>query len=80
MYPESIRTAAEDIPDSRLWIDVDKWLARLAMDPESKGGLTVLLTPWPEGNSSWEVCLPEFKSAGGELRVDAGVHNLYSFS
>ena len=70
-YPRLIRTVAEDIL-SPPWIDVGKWLAWLAMHARSKGGLVVVLTPWPEGNSSWEVCLPEFRKAGGELRVDGG--------
>ena len=70
-YPESTR-AVEDVL-SVLWVDVDKWLAWLATSAKSEGGLTVVLPPWPEENSSVEGCLPKFRKAGGELRVDVGI-------
>jgi len=62
----------KDIPVSHLWIGVDKWLARLAMDVKTKRSLTVVLMPWSEGNSQLEECLPEFRKVGGELKVESG--------
>ena len=57
-------------------IEVDKWLARLTSERDRAGeGLTVVLTPWPEGNSDWEGYFPGFRRAGGELKVDAGIHS-----
>ena len=72
-YPKS--TTVKDVPTSRTWIDVDKWLARLAMSVKTRRSLTVVLTTWPEGNSRWEEYLPEFMKAGGELRVEAGARS-----
>ena len=69
-YPKWI--GVEDIPASAQWIDVDKSLARLAIEVKSKRTLVLILTPWPEGNSSWEEYLPGFRRAGGELRVSPG--------
>lgn len=65
-------SGVEVIHASSPWIDVDKSLTRLAMEVKSKRSLVVVLTPWPEGNSSWEEYLPEFRRAGGELRVSLG--------
>ena len=76
-FKYSKATPAEDIPASRPWITVDKWLARLAMHAKAKGSLTLVLTPWPEGNSKWEECLPEFREAGGELNVITGARKWY---
>ena len=70
-YPESTR-AVEDVLSLR-WVDVDKWLAWLATGAKSEGGLAVVLTPWPEWNPSLESCLPKFRKARGELRVDVGI-------
>jgi len=64
------RFPVEDIPASGPWISVDKWLARLATDVRTKRSLTVVLTPWLEGNSQLEEWLPEFRKAGGELKVE----------
>jgi len=77
-YPKM--SGVEVIHASSQWIDVDESLTRLAMEVRSKRSLVVVLTPWPEGNSSWEVYLPEFRRAGGELRVspDADVQGLIS--
>lgn len=72
-YPRS--TPAEDIPTSRRWIQVDNWLARLAMHVKAKRRLKVVLTPWPEGTPGWEECLPEFGKAGGVLNVIIGAGN-----
>ena len=57
-------------PPTGPWVGVDKWLARLASDcGRSEGGLTVMLKPWPEGNSNWEGYFPAFRMAGGQLTV-----------
>jgi hypothetical protein len=71
-YPRS--TAPENIATSRAWVDVDRWLARLAIRAKAGRSLMVTLTPWPEGDSEWELegYLPEFRKAGGELRVCTG--------
>jgi len=55
---------------SGLWVDVDKWLARMAMQIKVKGGLTVTLLQRPEDEPVWEECLPEFRRAGGKLRIE----------
>ena len=72
-YPKS--TTVKDVPTSRTWIDVDKWLARLATSVKTRRSLTVVQTTWPEGNSKWEEYLPEFMKAGGELRVEASARS-----
>ena len=54
------------IPRSKPWIDVDKSLARLAVQVKTKKRLTVIL-----GCPQWEECLPEFRKAGGETKVIA---------
>lgn len=75
-YPKA--TPVGDILASRLWIDVDRWLARLAMHVKTERNLTLVLKPWPEGNSEWEECLPEFRKAGGELNVITGSSNRWN--
>jgi len=47
------------------WVDVDKWLARMALQTEVKGGLTATLAHWPV----WKEYLPEFRKAGGKLKT-----------
>jgi hypothetical protein len=50
------RHAACAFSSSGRWIGVDKRLGRLASERgKAEGGLLVMLTPWPEGNSSWGV-------------------------
>ena len=49
---------------------MDKWLARLAMHTKTKISLTFVLSPWTENNLKWELCLPEFRKAGGELNLN----------
>ena len=75
-YPKM--SGVEVVHASSQWIDVDKSLMRLAMEVNSKRSLVVVLTPWSEGNSSWEEYLPEFRRAGGELRVSPGNQALIS--
>jgi len=55
---------------SGLWVDVDKWLVRMARQTKVEGGLTVILVQGPEDKPVWGGCLPEFKRAGGELRIE----------
>jgi hypothetical protein len=52
------------------WVDVDRWLSRIAQRAKVKGGLALTLTQWPEGKSVWEGFLPEFRESGGEIKVD----------
>ena len=59
-----------DIVSDAVWKDVDKCLARLAAHAKRDGSLTVVLAPWPAGYSVSEECLPEFRKAGGELKVE----------
>ena len=51
------------------WVDVDKWLARMAMQTKVKGSLTVILAQWSEDKPSQERYFPEFRKVGGKLRV-----------
>jgi hypothetical protein len=53
---------------------VDKWLARTTLQTEVKGSLTVVLAQKPEeGPGFWEGSLPEFRKAGGELRIETEI-------
>ena len=64
-FKYSNATPVEDIPASRLWTDVDRWLTRLAMHVKTKRSLSLVLKPCqPGGNSKREECLPEFRKAG----------------
>ena len=60
----------EDIPVSSVWKDVDRCLARLAAQTKRDRSLRVVLVPWPVEDLEWEGCLPEFRKAGGELKVE----------
>lgn len=66
-------TTIEDTPQSRKWADVDKGLARLAMQVKTKRSLTVVLMGWKEENSEWEEYLPEFRKTGGQVNVAGGI-------
>ena len=48
---------------------MDEWLARMAMQVEVKGRLTVILARWPKDEPVWRRYFPEFRRAGGELRM-----------
>lgn len=50
------------------WVDMDKWLARMALQTEVRGGLTVTLVQWPEDEPIWKEYLPEFRKVGGKLK------------
>ena len=58
------------IPEEGLWVDVDRWLSRIARHAEVTGGLPLTLRPWPKGKSVWEGFLPEFRESGGKVKVD----------
>ncbi|KAF9652834.1 hypothetical protein BDM02DRAFT_3183185 [Thelephora ganbajun] len=73
-YPKS---TPEDIPSSRIWNDMDKWLARLAMHAKAKRGLTVVLAVWSERNLKWEEFLLEFRKAGAVLLFFWNKQSLY---
>ena len=65
------RHSALAFPSSGPWVMVDKWLAWLASDRgETKGGITVTLGGWPDGDSNWERYFPGFRMAGGQLTVE----------
>lgn len=61
--------SGETFPSSGPWASVDKWLARMATQVAVKGNIVVTLERWPDGGSAWEEYFPEFRKAGGELRV-----------
>ena len=54
---------------SGLWVDVDEWLVRMAMQTKVKGGLAVILVQRPEDDPVSSGCFPKFRKAGGEVRV-----------
>jgi len=42
----------------------------MALQTKVKGGLTVILEQQPEDEPVWEGCLPRFRKAGGEVRIE----------
>lgn len=65
------------LPTPDQWVGVDKWLIQLAGERDkAKGGLEVMLSRWPRGNTNWEGYFPEFREAGGRLTVEfVGAHS-----
>jgi hypothetical protein len=59
----------EHLPSEVHWVDVDRWLSRIAKRAEVNGGLMLALTRWPEGKSVWEV-FPRYRESGGGIKVD----------
>jgi hypothetical protein len=59
----------ERLPLDDPWVDVDRWLSRIAKRAKVNGGLALTLTGWPEGKSVWDGFLPEFRESGGEIKV-----------
>jgi hypothetical protein len=60
------------------WVDVDKWLARMALqtDSEVRGNLMVVIVQLPEDGPVLEGCFPEFRMAGGEVKIEIkAAHN-----
>jgi hypothetical protein len=60
----------EHLPLEDPWVDVDRWLSRVAKHAKAKGGLALTLERWPNEKSVWEGFLPEFRESGGEIKVD----------
>jgi hypothetical protein len=60
----------EPLPLKDPWVDVDRWLSRIAKHARAKGGLALTLTQWPKDKSVWEGFLPKFRESGGEIKVD----------
>jgi len=52
------------------WVDIDRWLERVAGRGESQEGLSVMLNTWPQAMSVWEEFLRGFRKAGGKIRVE----------
>jgi len=52
------------------WVEIDRWLARLARHARVQGGLSVTFVRWPRGQSIWEGFLLEFRKAGGGFKMD----------
>jgi hypothetical protein len=62
----------EHLPLEDPWVDVDRWLSRVAKHAKVKGGLALTLAQWPKCMSVWEGFFPEFRESGGEIKVDHG--------
>jgi hypothetical protein len=60
----------ENLPFEGPWVDVDRWLSRIAEHTKVKGSLALTLRGWPEGKLIWEGFFPEFRESGGEIKVD----------
>ena len=58
-----------EFPFPNPWVEMDKWLARMAEHTRDKGGLRVTLRRWQEGQSVWKGFLHRFIEAGGDLTV-----------
>jgi len=52
------------------WVDMDRWLARVAQQARVQGGLSVTLKWWPKGKPVWEGFLRDFRRAGGRVKTD----------
>ena len=50
--------------DPNPWIEVDNWLTQLVAQVKDERKLTVVL-----GDPEWEEYLPEFRKAGGEVKM-----------
>jgi hypothetical protein len=61
----------EYFPSSGPWVEVDKWLAKMAL--QVRGSLTVTMAERLEDGLVWEEPLPEFREAGGVLCVETSV-------
>ena len=60
----------EYFPSSGPWVDVDKWLARMTLRTEVKRSLRVVLMQEQGDRSVWEGYIPEFRKAGGEVKIE----------
>jgi len=55
----------DHLPLADLWVDVDRWLSRIAGHAKVEGGLPLTLRGW----EFWEGFLPEFRESGGRVEV-----------
>jgi len=53
-----------------LWVDVDRWLSRIAKDAAVKGGLTLTLRRCKSVRDGF---LPGFRASGGKIKVGDSV-------
>jgi hypothetical protein len=60
----------KSLPLESPWVDVDRWLSRIARRAKVNGGLALILAGWPEDMSVWDGFFPEFRESGGEIKVD----------
>jgi len=60
----------EHFPSASLWVDLDRWLSRIAKHTKVMGGLLLTLRRWPAGRQVWEGLLPEFRESGGKIKLD----------
>ena len=51
------------------WVDVDKWLARMVLQTEI-GGVDGGSGAAARGRPVLEGCVPEFRMAGGEVKIE----------
>jgi len=64
------RIIAGRLPSASSWVDVDRWLSRIAKHTKVVGGLSLTLRRWPEGKSVWKGFLPEFRESGGKIKAE----------
>jgi hypothetical protein len=50
------------------WVDMDRWLSRIAKHAKVKGSFTLTLTGWPEGKSVWKDSCPSSGSLEAKSR------------
>ena len=56
---------------SDTWDDLDGWLARVVRHTAVECGLVLNLRLWTFSKSSWEALFPNFREAGGEIKIHA---------
>ena len=56
----------DHLPLAGPWVDVDRWLSRVAKHAKVEGGFPLMLGRW----AFWEGFLPEFKESGGRVEMD----------
>ena len=62
---------ADEPTRSDAWNDLDKWLAWVANHTAVERGLVLNMRKWQFSELSWEVLLPRFREAGGEIKAHA---------
>jgi hypothetical protein len=61
----------EYFPSSGSWVEVDKWLAKMAL--QVRGSLAVTMAELLEDGLVWEEPFPKFREAGGVLMIETNV-------